>query len=106
MGLFDDLPEPVAEFKSLKRRIDDEGNNGGCSAGKKSLIELIDLLVGTAAEKGERDEMQDEHLSIPDFGDKVAAGAYSGSESVSSEFLMVMVVLGLLNLQNNGSQSN
>ncbi|EUB56482.1 Integrin-linked kinase-associated serine/threonine phosphatase 2C [Echinococcus granulosus] len=66
------------KFKSLKRRIDDEGNNGGCSAGKKSLIELIDLLVGTAAEKGERDEMQDEHLSIPDFGDKVAAGAYSG----------------------------
>lgn len=40
--------------------------------------ELIDLLVGTAAQKGERDEMQDEHLSIPDFGDKVAAGAYSG----------------------------
>ncbi|CDI98338.1 integrin linked kinase associated [Echinococcus multilocularis] len=65
-------------IKSLKRRIDDEGNNGGCSAGKKPLIELIDLLVGTAAEKGERDEMQDEHLSIPDFGDKVAAGAYSG----------------------------
>ncbi|KAL5963907.1 Integrin-linked kinase-associated serine/threonine phosphatase 2C [Taenia solium] len=86
MGLFDDLPEPVAEIKPSKRHLDNEDNSGGCPVIKKPLIELIDLLVGTAARKGERDEMQDEHLSIPDFGDKVAAGAYSGEAQRISLF--------------------
>ncbi|VDD83668.1 unnamed protein product [Mesocestoides corti] len=61
MSLFDDLPDPVTEY-------------------------LIDLLVGTAAEKGERTEMQDTHLNIPDFVSKVAAGAYSGEAQRISLF--------------------
>ncbi|VDM16412.1 unnamed protein product [Hydatigera taeniaeformis] len=86
MGLFDDLPDPVAEIKPLKRHIDDEDNNEDCLVSKRPLIDLVELLVGTAAQKGERDEMQDEHLSIPDFGDKVAAGAYSGEAQRISLF--------------------
>uniref|UniRef100_A0A5K3FMP8 PPM-type phosphatase domain-containing protein n=1 Tax=Mesocestoides corti TaxID=53468 RepID=A0A5K3FMP8_MESCO len=86
MSLFDDLPDPVTESKPLKRQVGDGGDEDGPPADKRPLIDLIDLLVGTAAEKGERTEMQDTHLNIPDFVSKVAAGAYSGEAQRISLF--------------------
>lgn len=57
MGLFDDLPEPVAEskflcclnllhllVKPLKRHIENEDNSGGCSVDKKPLIGMSSHL--------------------------------------------------------------
>ena len=104
MSLFDDLPDPVAECKCvgprihcfsavpLKRHLDDEDRDEAAPTNKRPHvgkvsfsftllrfpIDLIGLLVGMAAEKGEREEMQDEHLNLPNFMDQIAAGAYLG----------------------------
>ncbi|KAM7535649.1 hypothetical protein Aperf_G00000091883 [Anoplocephala perfoliata] len=91
MSLFDDLPEPVAESKTSKRALEDDAKGVETPAVKKPFLDLIGLLVGEAAEKGERAEMQDEHLNILDFIDQIANGSYSDKESVYSAYLMVMV---------------
>lgn len=41
------------------------------------ILDLINIVVGQGASKGERDEMQDAHLCISDFKDYIKGG-YSG----------------------------
>ncbi|KAM3177495.1 hypothetical protein ACTXT7_004422 [Hymenolepis weldensis] len=86
MSLFDDLPEPVAEDSILKRKSVNDVSDTEIPATKKSLIDLISLLVGEAAEKGERVEMQDCHLNILNFTDQIFNGAYSGEAQRISLF--------------------
>ncbi|XP_015217079.2 integrin-linked kinase-associated serine/threonine phosphatase 2C isoform X1 [Lepisosteus oculatus] len=90
MDLFGDLPEPTQTTaadtgsskdskteekpKTEKRKLDTESNGTEQQLEEKKVCKGIPRLKGyVAARKGEREEMQDAHVILPDFSSRVSS---------------------------------